>query len=56
MVQICSSPRSKKIFCQAGSPGLVVMGGDSSYEGCGSESYLRIMDGHFYYVCLKRRK
>ena len=27
-----------------GSPGLVVMGGDSCSEGCGFESWYRILD------------
>ena len=47
-----------------GSPGLVVMGGDSHSEGCGFESRLHILDGHFSHifvvkicnVCLKRPK
>ena len=30
-----------------GSPGLVVMGGDSRSEGCGFESQCHILDGHF---------
>ena len=30
-----------------GSLGLVVIGGDSCYEGCGFESLHRILDGHF---------
>ena len=29
-----------------GSPGLVVMGGDSCSKGCGFESWHRILDGH----------
>ena len=29
------------------SPGLVVMGGDSSSEGCGFKSWHQILDGHF---------
>ena len=29
-----------------GSPGLVVMGGDSRSKGCGFESWHRILDGH----------
>ena len=29
-----------------GSPGLVVMGGDSYFEGCGFESRRHILDGH----------
>ena len=29
-----------------GSPGLVVMGGDSHFKGCGFESRRRILDGH----------
>ena len=45
-----------------GSPGLVVMGGDSRSEGRGFESRHRILDGHFFTyckncnVCLKRPK
>ena len=31
-----------------GSPGLVVMGGDSSSEGRGFESQLRILDGDIF--------
>ena len=45
------------------SPGLVVLGGDSTPEGHGFESLHRMKDGHFSYfcsknwnVCLKRRK
>ena len=48
-----------------GSPGLVVMGGDSCSKGCEFESRHHILDGHFFTyifvvkicnVCLKRRK
>ena len=47
-----------------GSPGLVVMGGDSLSEGHGFESWYHILDGHFSHifvvkicnVCLKRPK
>ena len=35
-----------------GSPGLVVMGGDSCSEGCGFESQHRILDGHFFHIYL----
>ena len=46
-----------------GSPGLVVMGGDSYSKGCGFESGYCILEGHFFtYVfvvkfilCLKKR-
>ena len=31
----------------SGSPGLVVMGGDSNSEGRGFESHCQILDGHF---------
>ena len=51
---------------RSGSPGLVVMGGDSCSKGCGFKSQrhiLRILDGHYSYlfiincnVCLKRWK
>ena len=34
-------------FCTNGSPGLVVMGGDSCSEGGGFESRHHILDGHF---------
>ena len=30
-----------------GSPGLVVTGGDSHSENCGSKSHCRILDVHF---------
>ena len=33
-------------YLLSGSPGLVVMGGDSRSEGCGFESRRRILDGH----------
>ena len=37
-----------------GSPGLVVMGGDSGSEGRGFESRCRILDGHFFtLICCK---
>ena len=47
-----------------GSPGLVVMGRDSHSEGCGFDSWYRILDVHFFTyiccnncnVCLKRPK
>ena len=35
-----------------GSPGLVVMGRDSRSEGCGFESWHRILDGHFFHIYL----
>ena len=35
---------------QGGSPGLVVMGGDSCSEGRGFESQHRILDGHFSHL------
>ena len=35
-----------------GSPGLVVMGGDSCSGGRGFESQHRILDGHFFHVYL----
>ena len=47
-----------------GSPGLVVMGGESCSEGRGFKSRYHILDGHFSHifvvkncnVCLKRPK
>ena len=30
-----------------GSPGLMVIGGDSCYEGCGFESQYQMLDGPF---------
>ena len=50
---------------ESGSPGEVVMGGDSCSKGCGFESRHNILDGHFFTyncckncndVCLKRPK
>jgi len=37
----------KKTHKLGGSPGLMVMGGDSCYEGHVFESQHRILDGHF---------
>ena len=37
---------SIKFRTQGGSPGLVVMGGDSHSKGSGFESRRRILDGH----------
>ena len=37
-----------------GSPGLVVMGGDSRFKGRGFESRCHILDGHFFtLICCK---
>ena len=36
----------KVLFFQGGSPGLVVMGGDSRTEGRGFESQCHTLDGH----------
>ena len=50
---------------EGGNPGLAVMGGDSCSKDCGFESWLCILDGHFFTyscckncndVCLKRPK
>ena len=41
-------------FHKIGSPGLVVMGGDSCTEGRGFESQCCILDGHFFtLICCK---
>ena len=58
--QLClTSHRSKSIVWKyprprinrpGGSPGLVVMGGDSRSKGCGFESRHRILDGHFSHI------
>ena len=46
--------KDSKYYSQGGSPGLVVMGGDSHSEGHGFESLHRILDGHFFsYICCK---
>ena len=37
---------------EGGSPGLVVMGGDSCSKGCEFESLHRILDGHFHIYLL----
>ena len=53
------------MIIEGGSPGLVVMGGDSHSKGHEFESWHRILDGHFFTyigcknyndVCLKRLK
>ena len=39
---------------RGGSPGLVVLGGDSRSEGRGLESQRQILDGHFFtLICCK---
>ena len=40
------SPTTKLIIGLGGSPGLVVMGGDSHSKGHGFESWRQILDGH----------
>ena len=46
--------RLLKPFYQGGSPGLVVMEGDSCSKGRGFEFRLRILDGHFFtFICCK---
>ena len=42
----------KVTFYMGRSPGLVVMGGDSCFEGRGFESLHRILDGHFVLITL----
>ena len=58
-VKLTSSLLTKQVN-QGGSPGLMVMGGDSHSKGRGFESRHRILDGHFFtyicHVCLKRPK
>ena len=47
----CDHVRSiNKTNSMGGSPGLVVMGGDSCSEGCGFESQHCILDGHFSHI------
>ena len=40
----------KQIQPEGGSPGLVVIGGDSSFQGCGFKSQHCILDGHFSHL------
>ena len=41
-------------FCSGQECGLVVMGGDSYFEGRGFESHHHILDGHFFtFICCK---
>ena len=58
-VKLTSSLLTKQVN-QGGSPGLMVMGGDSHSKGRGFESRHRILDGHFFtyicHVCLKKTK
>ena len=42
----------KVTFYMGRNPGLVVMGGDSCFEGRGFESLHRILDGHFVLITL----
>ena len=43
-----AQPNLKTKTLRGGSPGLVVMGGDSCSEGRGFKSQHHIQDGHFY--------
>ena len=45
-------PMCKQRLYLGGSPGLVVMGRDSRFEGRGFESQDRILDGHFFHIYL----
>ena len=46
--------KSPNLVTLGGSPGLVVMGGDSCTEGCGFESQHCILAGHFFtLICCK---
>ena len=45
-VEILLKLLNKQIIRFGGSPGLVVMGGDSCSEGRGFESRCHILDGH----------
>ena len=48
---------NKAIIDLGGSPGLLVMGGDSHSKGRGFESRHCILDGHFFtYICCKNLK
>ena len=50
----CFRGRSNKCCLLGGSPGLVVMGGDSCSKGCEFESQHRMMDRHlFTFICCK---
>ena len=40
--------RGATMIKSGGSPGLVVMGGDSRFKGHGFESRHHILDGHFF--------
>ena len=47
----CSSARTVlSTHSQGGSPGLVVMGGDSCSKGCGFKSWHCILDGHYSHI------
>ena len=46
--------KKKKLIVFGGSPGLVVMRGDSCSDGCGFKSQLSLLDGHlFTYICFQ---
>ena len=44
----CFAGPKKTKRSRGGSPGLVVMGGDSCSNGCEFESWHHILDGHFF--------
>ena len=45
----CYAYKVSNILSQGGSPGLVVMGGDSRTKGRGFESQHQILDGHYIF-------
>ena len=48
------NPVKKNLLSRGGSPGVVVIGGDSCPEGCGFKSQHRITGWIFYsYICCK---
>ena len=46
----------KYISLWGGSPGVVVLGGDSQSEGRGFKSQRRILDGHFFRLFFEKTK
>ena len=44
---MCYCLADKQVKKEGGSPGSVVMGGDSCPEDCGFKSKYHILDGHF---------
>ena len=52
MIDVVEYSIAEAKLSQGGSPGLVVIGGDTCSEGCVFESQHHILNGHFSHLCV----